>query len=296
MFRLAHISDPHLTAIPRLGLTDLISKRAFGYYNWHRNRRRAFGPATLKALVADIHAARPDHIAVTGDLVNVGLHAEFVGAHEWLKEVGPPNLATVIPGNHDVYVPGSLGELAREWGAYMTADGAAPDRLVFPFVRRRGPVAIVGTSSAVPTPPLFATGYVGPEQAARLVETLAALGREGLFRVVMVHHSPVHGATGWYRRLTDAHAFRDAIREGGAELVLHGHNHHTHVDKIDGPHGPVPVVGVAAASVLPTAEVRGGSYILFEIETEGGFKCRMAERAYVRADAAVETIREEALR
>jgi 3',5'-cyclic AMP phosphodiesterase CpdA len=295
LFKLAHISDPHLTAIPRLGFTDLVSKRLFGFYNWHRNRRRAFGPATLKALVDDIHVAKPDHIAVTGDLVNVGLNAEFEAAHEWLKVLAKPDHATLIPGNHDVYMPGSFDALAREWGEYMTGDGAKADKIVFPFVRRRGPIALVGVSSAIPTPPLFATGWVGPAQADALAEILAALGREKLFRVVMVHHSPVHGATGWYRRLVDARVFRAAIRRSGAELILHGHNHHTHVDKIDGPNGPVPVIGVAAASVLPTEGVMGGSYCMFEIETEDGFKCRMSERAYVRTDTAVETIREEIL-
>jgi hypothetical protein len=93
----------------------------------------------------------------------------------------------------------------------------------------------------------------------------------------------------------DADRFRAAIRHAGAELVLHGHNHVTHVDAIDGPHGSVPVIGVAAASVLPTDGGKGGSYCLFEIETADRFSCRMAERALVRADRAVETIREQTL-
>jgi 3',5'-cyclic AMP phosphodiesterase CpdA len=295
MFRLAHISDPHLTAIPQLGMGDWMSKRLFGFYNWHRNRRRQFGPATLTALVEDIHAAKPDHIAVTGDLVNLGLAAEFTLAAAWLKSLGGPNEATLIPGNHDVYMPGSFEELAREWGAYMRGDDAKEEAIAFPFVRRRGRVAIVGVSSAIPTGARFATGMIGAPQAARLAEALAALGTEEFFRVVLVHHSPVEGATGWRRRLVDASRFREAILKGGAELVLHGHNHFTHVAAIDGPHGSVPVVGVAAASVLPGEGVTGGSYCLFEIETENGFSCRMSERALVRADQAVETIREQTL-
>jgi 3',5'-cyclic AMP phosphodiesterase CpdA len=295
MFRLAHISDPHLTVIPRLGFTDLLSKRLFGLFNWRRNRQHAFGPATLKALVADIHRARPDHTAVTGDLVNVGLHAEFVAAHEWLKELASPSDATLVPGNHDVYMPGSFEEMAREWAAYMTADGQPPGKVTFPFVRRRGPVALIGVSSAVPTPPLFATGQVGQAQANALTEVLAALTKENLFRVVLVHHSPVAGATGWYRRLVDAHRFRDAIKQSGAELVLHGHNHHTNVASIHGPVGSVPVVGVAAGSVLPTATTPGGSYCMFEIEAGAKFSCRMTERGIRKAGAPVEVMREETL-
>jgi hypothetical protein len=38
------------------------------------------------------------------------------------------------------------------------------DGTPFPFVRRRGPLALIGVSSAVPTPPLMATGRLGRAQ------------------------------------------------------------------------------------------------------------------------------------
>src|ERR1041385_1471834 len=101
-----------------------MSQSAFGFFNWYRNRRRQFGPAMLTALVDDIHAMKPDHVAVTGDLVNLGLAAEFTTAAAWLKSVATPADATLVPGNHDVYMPGSFEELTLEWGAYMRGDDA----------------------------------------------------------------------------------------------------------------------------------------------------------------------------
>ena len=44
----------------------------------------------LDALVADLQAQRPDHIAVTGDLVNIALEAEFAPARAWLESIGTP--------------------------------------------------------------------------------------------------------------------------------------------------------------------------------------------------------------
>ena len=96
--------------------------------------------------------------------------------------------------------------------------------------------------------------------------------------------------------MVDAGRFREAIAKSGAELVLHGHNHFTNVATIAGRDGPVPVIGVAASSILPGEAINGGSYCLFEIGGDGGFSCRMSERAMVRAGARVETIREEVLR
>src|SRR4029079_3393437 len=157
----------------------------------------------LDALVADMKAAQPDHIAITGDLVNLGLGAEIIAAGQWLQSVAPPDKATLIPGNHDAYMPQSIAGYLKEWSDYMTGDGASPDSVAFPFVRRRGPLALVGVSSAVATAPLMATGEIGEGQAAALAKTLVGLAGEKRFRIVLIHHSPVKGATGWYRRLAD---------------------------------------------------------------------------------------------
>ncbi|MBN9022713.1 MAG: metallophosphoesterase, partial [Rhizobiales bacterium] len=107
MFTLAHISDPHLGPLPPVRWRDLASKRAFGYMNWQRGRSSALGPESLQRLVADLHAHRPDHVAVTGDLINLGLSAEIDAAHTWLADLGDPSSVSVIPGNHDAYLPGA---------------------------------------------------------------------------------------------------------------------------------------------------------------------------------------------
>ncbi|MBV8926529.1 MAG: metallophosphoesterase, partial [Bradyrhizobium sp.] len=89
-FKLAHLSDPHLPPLPRARLAELAGKRAFGYLNWTRNRRKYYRREVLDALVADMQAQRPDHIAVTGDLVNLALDNEFAPAQAWLEGVGHP--------------------------------------------------------------------------------------------------------------------------------------------------------------------------------------------------------------
>src|SRR3984957_3814485 len=87
-FTLAHLSDPHLAPLPVPRFRDLAGKRALGYLNWKRNRRKFHRRDVLDALVSDIQAQAPDHIAITGDLVNLALEAEFAPAREWLESVG----------------------------------------------------------------------------------------------------------------------------------------------------------------------------------------------------------------
>src|SRR6516162_5754458 len=75
MFVLAHLSDPHLGPLPRPRLGELMGKRATGFLNWRRKRGRIHRPDVLARIVADLKAQTADHIAVTGDLVNISLPA-----------------------------------------------------------------------------------------------------------------------------------------------------------------------------------------------------------------------------
>jgi 3',5'-cyclic AMP phosphodiesterase CpdA len=288
MFTLAHLSDPHLSPLPRVSWRELASKRALGYANWRLGRKSALGEHSLARLVDDLRAAEPDHIAVTGDLVNLGLPAEVEAARHWLDGLGPEEAITVVPGNHDAYLPGAIGHYTRAWAPFMRGDEGEAG---FPFVRRRGPVALVGVSSAVATAPLMATGRVEVEQAEALAETLDSLAREDLFRVVLIHHPPVSRSAPWHRRLIGADHFRRAVGTAGAELVLHGHNHATSVAAIPGRRRPVPVVGATSASLQPHEGRPGGSYLLYRLAREkGDFVAEMVERGARVVGGPVETL------
>src|SRR5262249_11795899 len=93
-FALAHLSDPHLP-MPEARALDLIGKRGTGYINWWRRRVRLHVPQALAGIVADIKESKPDHIALTGDLVNISLPTEFADAAKWLQALGGPNEVTL---------------------------------------------------------------------------------------------------------------------------------------------------------------------------------------------------------
>jgi 3',5'-cyclic AMP phosphodiesterase CpdA len=284
MFTLAHLSDPHLP-MPEARPFELIGKRVTGYFNWWRNRAHLHVPEALAGIVADIKAQKPDHVALTGDLVNISLPDEFARASAWLAEFGKPEDITVIPGNHDVYVATQWGEGLGLWGAYMAGDGRPPaaDFKVFPTLRQRGPVALVSLNSGVPKPPFLATGTLGDAQIAAAEKLLADLGRQGLCRVVLIHHPPLTTEKR-FKRLTDAAAFQAMIRRVGCELILHGHNHRSEVARIDGPDGPVPVMGVTSASAAPGSKYGRARYHLIHIEREpAGWRLAVDIRA-LRAD------------
>lgn len=284
MFTLAHLSDPHLP-MPTARAGQLFNKRATGYLNWWRNRVHLHVPEALAGIVADIKAEKPDHIALTGDLVNVALPEEFHRAADWLAAFDRPDRITVIPGNHDVYVPIPWEQGLGLWGAYMAGDGRPPATGfdVFPTLRRRDGVALIGLSTGVPKPPLLATGDLGAAQIVRAEQLLAETGREGLCRIVMIHHPPLLDQSR-FKHLTDAASFQAMIRRVGCEAILHGHNHRSEIARIAGPQGPVPVLGVTSASAAPGSKYGRARYHLIRIERESeGWRLRVEIRA-LKAD------------
>jgi len=267
MFRLAHISDIHLGPLPPVARRDLMSKRITGYVNWRRNRAHHYRRELTDGLIADLAARKPDHIAVTGDLVNLGLAEEFEMARRWLESLGPPDRVSVICGNHDAYVPGAFEAALATWQSWASDDTgrtiAGDDD--YPVLRRRDGVSLIGCNSACPTPPFFATGRFSARQAEALAEILAEEGRQGRCRVVLIHHPPFRGATAFHKRLIGARRFRGVVARYGAELVLHGHTHLDTVRAIPGPNGTVPVVGVPAAGEAPGGHRPAARYNMFNI-------------------------------
>ncbi|MGA9087621.1 MAG: metallophosphoesterase [Bradyrhizobium sp.] len=276
-FTLAHLSDPHLPPLPNVRLSDLMGKRAFGYLNWTRNRHKFHRRDVLDALVSDMQAQTPDHIAVTGDLVNLALEAEFAPSRAWLESVGAPDRVTVIPGNHDAYVRATQHRFAEAWTNYLAGDDA-PDRgAAFPSVRRRGPLTLISVSSAVPTPPLMATGWLGRGQLEALERVLAGLSAEQAFRVLLIHHPLRSDARA--KRLTDSSQLLELLKQRGVELVLHGHDHVHSAIRIDGPNGSIPVIGVPSASALAHGRYPAAAYNLFSIERDGAaWRCEQTVR------------------
>src|SRR6266536_2196562 len=126
-FTLAHLSDPHLPPLPAARLRDLAGKRALGYLNWTRNRHKYHRREVLDALVADMQAQRPDHIAVTGDLVNLALEAASFhrcvrAISAWRCRGGRHNVSVRAPARAAGADRGLLG------GADAAADGHRPAR------------------------------------------------------------------------------------------------------------------------------------------------------------------------
>ena len=276
-FKLAHLSDVHLSPLPPARPGQLLNKRFIGYLSWTRRRRMIHDNRIASALVRDITRHKPAHVALTGDLVNISLPAEFIQAAGWLQDFGASNWITIVPGNHDTYIKVPWDRGLSHWADYMTGDLTTPGHRLagghaglFPFVRQRRNIAIIGVSSAVPAPLHKASGTVGTRQIASLEGILDNLHAKGFYRVIMIHHPPLPGQAKPRKALTDAPAFAGLLQTHGAELVLHGHNHSHMLTRLDTRTGPCHIVGVPSASAKKTAKKPAAAWYEYEISRTGG--------------------------
>lgn len=253
---------------------EMLGKRALGYQNWRLRRRRHHQRRILDRLIVDLASQRPDHIVITGDLVNLALPGEFRAAAAWLRELGRPERISVVPGNHEAYARVPFERSLGLWRDYMTGDAAtrqwfAGGESPFPYVRVRGQVALVGLSSAVTSPPFMAYGRLGRSQIERLGVILRRLAKDDLYRIVLIHHPPISASAARWNQLLDEKALRAVLQSNGAELVLHGHLHRRSIRYLRGPKTITPVVGVPSASLVFSERRPSAAYHLYDITGSG---------------------------
>lgn len=255
----------------------LVNKRIAGWANTILRRGRVHRRGLLETVLAE-STARVDHLVVTGDLTNLAHEAEFHEVRRILDEVARSVEVTVVPGNHDVYLPsvGHERRIAHHVAPFVI--GERPDLAVrvpagdYPFVKLRGPAAIVGLSSAVPRPPFVAAGLLGPEQVAALERILALPEVTARTPVLLVHHPPVdpRGRLARLRDgLVDAHRLRRALDGSARGLVLFGHVHARRRYALGTAAGTLDVVSASGAALdHPDPAVRAG-FNLYEIGSDG---------------------------
>lgn len=292
IFRVAHLSDLHLTSLVDVKIRDLLDKRALGYLSWRLRRRYEHAPEILAALRHDLGGLALDHIAITGDLTHIGLPSEFQQARQWLEMLGLPTDVTVVPGNHDTYVRARWEDTLALWAPYMASDPGllvgeqeAPAGSFFPSVRMRGPAVLIGATSACPSAPFFAIGSLGAAQIERLGDILDRTRRQRLFRILLIHHPPLADVVGWRKRLTDGAALRALVARYGVEMVLHGHAHRSSVVYLSDGSGAIPVIGVPSASSRRVKAKRRAAYHIYEVcPTSSGWEVRTSVRSYSQED------------
>lgn len=279
--RIAHFSDLHLLSLEGVNLGRFLNKRLTGWAMLRFHRKSVHKPHAVRAVADEVKRAKIDHVAITGDLTNLALEPEFDLVRRFIEDdLGlHPDQVSVVPGNHDVYTRGSA--LKRRFEQYcadwiksdLPEFGVEHHGAIYPYVKLRGPVAVIGMSTAVPRGPLMAAGQFGSAQIDQLEKLLEHDEVRSRTKVILQHH-PAHNlrnrVLAYLEGLHDSTHMVKRLAKLEHGLVLHGHSHIRVRRTIETEVGRIDVVGATSASLLSDHPHRHSGFNLYEFDDTTG--------------------------
>ncbi|MEP6810938.1 MAG: metallophosphoesterase [Chthoniobacterales bacterium] len=245
-------------------------------------------PAIVQPLLSFIKTAKPDLVAISGDLTQRARTAEFQAAREFLDAI--PFAQIVVPGNHDVPLYNVLSRFVHRldrYRRYITEDLA-------PFyVDDEIAVAGVNTARAF----TFKDGRINVAQIAELQSRFQKLTGEQT-KIVVTHHPfdlPAGAEDGHV--VGRAHRAMMVLARCRVDLLLAGHFHIAHTGSSTTRfHIPGYSALVVASGTTTSTRGRGQPNSLNVIRTNGariGIECwawqpeqaqfnRMSDETYER--------------
>lgn len=173
----------------------------------------------IEPLIAAVGEAKPDLVAVSGDLTQRARSDQFREARAFLDRLPKPQI--VVPGNHDVPLHNVFTRFLQPLEKYrrlITDD-------LQPFFADEE-IAVVGVNTARSL--TIKGGRINELQIAGIREKLCPY-RDEVVKVVVTHHPfDLPEGYGAHDLVGRAHKAMLTLAECGADLFLAGHLHITH--------------------------------------------------------------------
>lgn len=173
----------------------------------------------LDPLIKAINEAKPDLVAVSGDLTQRARSHQFIEARAFLDALPQPQI--VVPGNHDIPLHNVFARFVRpldKYRRYITDElqpGFADEEMV-----------VVGVTTARSL--TFKGGRINQEQVALVREKMCGVG-DDMMKILVTHH-PFDLPEGYSDRdlVGRARMAMAGLADCGADLFLAGHLHVTY--------------------------------------------------------------------
>ena len=206
-------------------------------------------PALLEALAADVAAANPDVVAISGDLTQRARTWQFEEARDFLARLPTPQI--VVPGNHDVPLYNLVARITRPLHKYRSHIHADLE----PYYAD-SEVAVLGLNTARSLTTKY--GRVNRDQVARACDRLNQLPAS-VVRIVVTHH-PFDLPENWSQTelVGRARMAMAGFAQCRVDLFLSGHLHVTHTVETRARYGiPGHCALVVQAGTAASVRTRG---------------------------------------
>ena len=271
--RIAHLSDLHISPVPppKPWIEAVHLKQVLGYINWLRDRS-AHSRLTLGATMAAIAGVTPNAIALSGDIIELGMSSEFAAGATVLADLSSIAPLALTLGNHDLYTLAASRRALAYWERFLPGEAttAHDPRAAFPQVWSSGPLALITLCSGTPTWLFSAEGAIGGTQMQRLDAMLAALDRTAQVPVLHIHHPPDIARLSPLQRLRDGDLLLDVMARHDCPLILHGHTHRGDIREVSRAGKKLVLAGTSSASAVATGGAAAAGFNLIDLSRRDG--------------------------
>jgi len=194
MRRIAHLSDVHF------GTED---------------------PRVVRQVVAAVNSLEPDIVVVSGDLTQRARSREFIAARSFLDQLPGPQI--VVPGNHDIPAHNLFARFITPLAKYRRF---ITDDLMPAYIDEE--LAIVGINTARSN--VVKGGRINQDQINIVRSRLCPLN-DAVLKIVVTHHPFELPANSPHSDVVGRAGMAvEELAECGADLLLAGHLHVSHID------------------------------------------------------------------
>ncbi|MDZ4712142.1 MAG: metallophosphoesterase [bacterium] len=276
MYKIAHISDPHIS-----------------YKDENEHGKRLVG------VLNDIKKKGCDHVIVTGDIVENPYPEDFEYSKEIFSHFGllENSKMSVVPGNHDIF--GGYPKAQDSFRFYINCKrvdydknvdqfievfkNTFPNNNAFPYVKIINNIALIGINSmgewSMKNNREGSNGFIEGESLEKLKKILSSAEVKNKYKIVMVHHyfykpgldeekQPEHTiwlkAINWKMKLYNKKNLFRMFKKYKVNLILNGHSHvnQVYIDK------GITVVN-SSTCVMPLTDDQIRMYNIISIPEEG---------------------------
>jgi 3',5'-cyclic AMP phosphodiesterase CpdA len=215
-------------------------------------------PHVADALAADVAAAKPDLVVISGDFTQLGTEEEFQLARSFLDRLKLPVFA--VPGNHDVPARNLVRRFLDPYGRYRRYIANELEPL---FERNGVVIAGLRTSRRARAELNWAHGSISRSQLRHLEQRLDGTDPDA-FRIVVAHHplmQPEGDVLKPMRLVRRADLALRIFSQLGIRLVLSGHFHLSYVRNHGDAGGAAIPTGIAQSDAAPILVAQAGSAV-----------------------------------
>ena len=211
---------------------------------------------SVPLLIHAIEELQADLVIVSGDLTQRAKTHQFIAANQFLRAINTPVLC--VPGNHDIALYRIIERLFYPFTKYQKWINSS---LCAQYTNDL--VAILGINSVTPYKPMG--GYVTEAQLA-LIKDFFQAQPDNKIKIIVMHHNLVRAER--HKNINDAEKLIKFFAACKVSLVLSGHIHLAHIEKLRQNYLQHPMYVVTAGTAISTRTIQPNSFNVIELEAQ----------------------------